>query len=378
MKLKLIFLSLFGIIVLLACSKKETTYTIETIDGVNYITNNALQWGDEQKITLEFVRKIGEMDAEDKHYLLFRPRDCVRDSKGNNYILHDGDHHIFKYDPDWKFITSFGGKGQGPGEIAGSYGLAMDHNDILYVIDHRNMRVQKFDGEGNPVGGFPLPRQTFMASIQKSGDVILSGQSFAFQNLSKVTDFKLLIKVDSKGKIIKHFVDAKKFDSPMSLYRVNELSFEIDEEDYIYVTFEYLNRIEKYSPDSELIYSMSRPLNYQIGHKEVMRKYNVEGQVREYPDMDMSYVSYFIDIDPQRRLWVQTYNKQPKDKGSGSSSVEEEGIFDFEIFSNDGILLTRVPAPTRFYKFRIYGDMLYLIDPYHEMCVYVYRIVEKN
>ena len=187
----------------------------------------------------------------------------------------------------------------------------------------------------------------------------------------------MLVLVDSNGTKIKHFAVGQKYESLIKTLRVNRLQFETDNDDNIYITWTYLNRIEKYNNIGELLYTISRPLNYPIIHEEVLRKYESNGRIREYPDVDLSYVSYFLDIDSKGRLWVQTFNRQPEDKGSTGSSINEEGIFDFEIFSEEGILLTRVPSPQRFYKFRIYNDLLYLIDPYHEMCVYIYKIIEK-
>ena len=79
-KQKALLFYLFIFIILFACSKRKVTYTIEENNGIRNIVNHALQWGSNQKITLEFIRKVGELEAEDEHFLLFKPRDCVRDS----------------------------------------------------------------------------------------------------------------------------------------------------------------------------------------------------------------------------------------------------------------------------------------------------------
>ncbi|MFC1477606.1 6-bladed beta-propeller [candidate division KSB1 bacterium] len=364
------------VMVLLSCSREET-YKINNIDGVQHIENFSESWDENKRITLEFVRKVGELDAEDEHFLLFKPRDCVRDSKENNFVLHRADLFIYKYDPDWNFLTSFGSEGQGPGEINSTYGFTIDNNDILYVMDHGNMRTQKFTTEGEPAGSFLLPHQTFSGIVQSNGNSVFLGRSFDRQDINSVPEPKMLVMVDPEGNKIKYFADAQQYESYSAMYIVNDLEFTIDNDDNVYAAFSHLNRIEKYSPDGELIYTMTRPLNYPIEHKEVMFKMEVDGREMEFPDQVMSYVSYFLDFDSEDRLWVMTYNKQPEDKGSASSSIKEEDIMDFELFSKDGVLLTRVPAPERFYKFRIYDDLLYLIDPYFEMCVYIYKIVER-
>ena len=41
-----------------------------------------------------------------------------------------------------KFVTSFGRKGEGPGEFISPCGLEVDNNGVVYVCDSYNNRVQ--------------------------------------------------------------------------------------------------------------------------------------------------------------------------------------------------------------------------------------------
>ena len=50
--------------------QSKKTYTTETKDGVKYIHNIEPLWGKEQNIKLEFVRKIGDLDAKDVNFQL--------------------------------------------------------------------------------------------------------------------------------------------------------------------------------------------------------------------------------------------------------------------------------------------------------------------
>ena len=45
---------------------------------------------------------------------------------------------------DGQLVTSFGRKGEGPGEFNHPRGLAVDNNGVVYVCDLRNHHVQVF------------------------------------------------------------------------------------------------------------------------------------------------------------------------------------------------------------------------------------------
>src|SRR5262249_34930737 len=57
-----------------------------------------------------------------------------------------------------KFVRAWGKKGDKPGEFFSPIGLAFNKNDELFVTDLNNARVQKFDTDGNSLGGFDVPR----------------------------------------------------------------------------------------------------------------------------------------------------------------------------------------------------------------------------
>ena len=357
----------------ISCTKEKKAHEIEIIDGIRIVHNIMPEWGNESKIELKFVRKIGGKDTKDENYVFFKPFDLVQDQGGNKYVLSFDDPCIRKFDPDWKYVKRFGKKGQGPGEVSTAIGCDIGEKSNIFVMDYGSMRVQIFDQEGEPKGNIRMLKNSHEGSVQSSGRIILTSRSYHVlgEGIIESENPTMLAIVDSKGEVQKRFVKCRNYDEPGVMYRANSVYFDVDEHDNVYVTFENQNRIERYSPDGELIFMASRPLNYEIDNIAV----NDPRYSR--PIEELTFVSGDIRIDKKGRLWVTTYQEQPESQGSQGALIEDHNRMKFEIFSNEGILLGEVPVPIAFNRKRIYGDTLYLVDPFFEACIYEYRIIEK-
>ena len=76
--------------------------------------------------------------------------DCLQDSQGNYYVAEYGEYdRIQKLTPDRKFIMQWGGHGNALGQFLRPQKMAIDKNDILWVTDACNHRVQVFDARGS-------------------------------------------------------------------------------------------------------------------------------------------------------------------------------------------------------------------------------------
>ena len=51
-----------------------------------------------------------------------------------------------------EIFSKFGGEGEDLGQFKSSYSLAIDSNDIIYVLDRGNDRIQKVSTAGKPLG----------------------------------------------------------------------------------------------------------------------------------------------------------------------------------------------------------------------------------
>ena len=63
-----------------------------------------------------------------------------------------GNARILEYNAKGERVHQWGRAGKGPGQFAQPHGIAIDDQNILYVADRRNNRLQKFDMTGKYLG----------------------------------------------------------------------------------------------------------------------------------------------------------------------------------------------------------------------------------
>ncbi|MCH8156575.1 MAG: hypothetical protein IID18_02290, partial [Nitrospinae bacterium] len=80
------------------------------------------------------------------------PTSIARDSAGNTFITDSGNHRVAKFDADWKRVLTFGERGEEPGQFQYPLCVAVDKNDLVYVADLNNNRVQVFTSFGQLMG----------------------------------------------------------------------------------------------------------------------------------------------------------------------------------------------------------------------------------
>ena len=132
-KIKFLSLLLLLIGVLFSCSGDNSTFTSEVIDVVRHVTNIVPIRESDFSVSLEFVQHIGDLDAEDENYAFFIPEDMTLDHSGNIYVLDTGNYRIQKFESRGKFMLSFGGEGQGPGELKNPSAINTDDERNIVI-----------------------------------------------------------------------------------------------------------------------------------------------------------------------------------------------------------------------------------------------------
>jgi hypothetical protein len=390
MKPRILALSLISALISIGGCRSDsaidsTLFAVEIMDGVRYVHNFKAQRGDRPGARLELLGKIGTLEAEEEKDILYDPVDAARLPDADILILERGGSCVKRYDENFRLISAFGQKGQGPGDFTNPYCLRLNRGrDRLYV---GHSKVSRFTLDGIYEDGFS--REVFAAfgsigaESETSGMAVLSrGRVILPSHPSIWLDSgadKLLSVYDEKGTLIRSFGAVKRYDDPGLMLNANIVKFAADADDNVYVAYAYQNRIDKYSPEGGIIFSADRPLRYEVRNVTKVEIFRSGAMEKEFSWPSVSSVTKGISLDHKNRIWVLTFLKQPNRFLTFDETENWTDCLEFEVFDAAGILLFKVALPNvPLDNFSIYDDRLYLIDSQHESCVYEYRIIEDN
>jgi hypothetical protein len=79
-----------------------------------------------------------------------RPTNVALSREGDIYVTDGyGNARVHVFSPDGRLRRSWGGPGEGPGQVNLPHGIAVDRDGIVYVADRENSRIQVFGPEGD-------------------------------------------------------------------------------------------------------------------------------------------------------------------------------------------------------------------------------------
>jgi len=386
MKVKTAFVfSFFALSLVNTCADTDEFYTVEIVDGVRYVHNIKPLWGDEPKVGLEFVQKIGGLDATDENFQFNKPKDFQIDNSENIYILDTYDYRIQKFDSMGDYSFTIGRKGQGPAEFGLVFDFVIDENGNIYVFDIQQRRTLVIDFSGREKRRFEYQLDAKAFSKNAPHFRILPSKTIVRQNtiprppsnnIGKSPPLIALFSIfDLDGNLISTFGEAKDYDDYLMNRRLSYSNFiEIDNEGNLYVAHEGQKIIEKYDSNMDLIMKFDRPLNFD---ETLTKKVSVFKDPQGRTEMDLEQLIYNrisdgIAIDNKNRIWVKTFAMK-----SGQSN--RSSLFEYNIFDSDGRLLWTIPNDALPYAnvLHIFNDRLYLMDNIVEMCIYECKIIEK-
>ncbi|MFC1733182.1 NHL repeat-containing protein [candidate division KSB1 bacterium] len=366
-------------LLLIRCGGDDATFTVEVIDGVRHVHNHTPQWGNEPKVKLEFVQKIGELEGEDENYLFYHPGSVVRDSSGNIYVVDTGNCRIQVFNENGVYLKTIGRKGQGPGEFELPRNLFFHSDGNLYVGEPNYSRIIVLSPEGKEIRRINLDNRHDIVRFMRSGRMVMPADvSEMLESQVMVEDAPLASLLDVDGSLLKEFGHTQNFDDVNIYIYANLCDFALDSGDNIYLTMFFQNRIEKYTPGGDMVFHADRVINFEPKYGLDNRQIEAGGQTFNIPVMHFTLVSWGIAIDPDDRVWVRSYKKETEFTIPRELDEEDDvsDYLEFQLYDTDGVWLDSVPAPQEGSPV-IIGDRLFLVDTDMEMCVYEYKIVEK-
>ncbi|MCP4723815.1 MAG: hypothetical protein GY863_02200 [bacterium] len=396
--LKLVLIMVISMLIIADTSAQE----IKTIDGVKTIINEGRgEWGRNPEVKIELVKTIGDLFGESEEVMFYLPSDIAKDSEGNLYILDTGNFYVKKFSPEGEYMLSFGGQGQGPGELSHPTSININNEGNIVVSDQGNNRFEVFTPDGKNLKSYKLDdlRVGFFR-FKRNGDLVMSASGVGGGMILIGGDEEeedkpdpLFRVLDTAGELKKEIGKQIDVGDKISNVMVNNLYYCLDEQDNLYLTYRGLNRIAKYSPDGNIQFRIERELDYDVKEPEKAKVERSGGNV-SISMPEITFVSNAISVDSKGRIWVCTANRQLKDdekisksisitsetstpsiKVDGNTEITKTDMYDLEIYSPEGTLLGKIRLDHFVDAIKIYGDKLYILDENRGMQYYEYRII---
>lgn len=377
---------------------------IETKDGIRLIHNEKSgKWGNQPKISLEYIKNIGDLESDDDNILFYMPSDIAVDKAGNIYVLDSGNHRIQKFDPEGNFIASFGRQGQGPGEFQYPQSIDIDAEGNIYVADSGNQKVHILKPDGTFDKDIKIADESPGVIRIRDGKIIQGKGASAFSlEMGMRTEEeelpKLIKVVNLEAEVLSEFGDQKDYKDFLVNRLGNRYHFFVDKAGNVYVAFDYQNRIEKYSPEGKLLWRADRELNYDVSAPKTKGSRSGSGGTMVVRMPDMNRVANGISVDDKGRVWVVTNKRQIKEDEEvatnvqvqmmggqrstsysvqGNTDVVDTDMYQLEVYDPEGVLLGSIQLDKFVDDIFIKNDRIYFLDRLRGMQYYVYKIVEK-
>jgi DNA-binding beta-propeller fold protein YncE len=120
-----------------------------------------------------------------------RPADVAFGEEGEVYVADGyGNSRVMKFDPQGKFVKTWGEKGTAAGQFDLPHSIAVGPDGRVYVCDRYNWRIQIFDSEGNL-------QETWSGFVPAGIAFDRTGTLFVADGVSKV------MQIDRRGRIVK-------------------------------------------------------------------------------------------------------------------------------------------------------------------------------
>ncbi|MGD9708087.1 MAG: 6-bladed beta-propeller [Candidatus Delongbacteria bacterium] len=349
---KTILLFTAAIITLMSCSS-EKPYTESVQNGIKVIENEKTGISPDLKFSLKELYTVQNSETDTSFVLNF-PGDRSDlnsdiDSKGNLYAVDNKRSLILRFDNKGKFISSFGGKGQGPGEFP--------RNPVDISVMEAQNKIYVFDGSGRLTvfdmnGDFVIFHNISSRSVRAKNFYMTDhGPLFgceAYEGQWGTSEFKMgqclyngTEGFDIKDKLygdMKEF-DIKKIDADdqgiISAVKGNDVYIaDVSKSEYIIHKVGYngekiLDIKKKYAP-------VRRSKEDLEGIQEALDKFSrsTGGMVEFKQVSNLKSVVTQMFVDGRNNLWASVNESLFNDEGQ-----------EFDIFDKDGRFLKTVFVP---------------------------------
>lgn len=180
--MKKIILVISILFLFIYCGPKQDKVEKIVEDGVEVVINNLEPYkikGEPKSIEIQEDLRLDFEPKEIAELGISDVESLELDSTGSIYFLarRASDSIIFKFDSYGKYITSFGKRGQGPGEITNPTFFCINNNDEITITDFAKRKIVIFNKEGKLLKEIPTPLRLRAVFPLENGNYIGLKQS---------------------------------------------------------------------------------------------------------------------------------------------------------------------------------------------------------
>ncbi len=170
-----------------SCGPKQDKIERYMEDGIEVIVNHLEPYKIEGEPTRLYLEKKLTIDTE-KESIAETGLTIIAyldvDSEGNIFFVNDKpqDNYILKFDRNGNFITAFGRKGQGPGELQGPIYPVVTNQDEVLIMDEGRRKLFFFTKEGDYIKSIPQDAATAALFPLANGNYLRASEIYSYPN----------------------------------------------------------------------------------------------------------------------------------------------------------------------------------------------------
>lgn len=346
------------LIIFYYCVPKQEKVEKFIEDGVEVIINHLDPYHVKNGHTIFTLEEECVIDTERDDLSVIGLADITTfdiDSEGSIYLLSpkSGENLIYKFDRNGNFLTSFGRKGQGPGELQNPSSLIITSKDEVAITDTTNHKLSRFSKDGNLIEEISISSDIQVATPLANGKYIALVRKIGVN--VKYFEFPLIL-YSSEFEEIKE-LDRMKYGNPIigkSLKGTyHTLTWSISKGKIYTGVQDRGYEIYVYDLNGNLIRKIKReykPVAVSDDYKnEYMKSFDdpIFESIRKkiyFPDSMPPFHSFFTD--DEGKLFVMTYEEG-----------ENPGEYIYDIFNAAGIFIGRRNLKIFYNTFSIYAKI---------------------
>jgi len=356
--------ALLVVLVLTSCSKqKPLNYTITKVNGIDRYENKNIPSVKDIVIKENEIARV----AIDSLIGYFGPYDF--DKSGNIYILDMRNVKVEKFDQKLHHLKSFGRPGIGPGEMRGSMSLAV-LNDTVYVDDPSVNRMLKFDLEGNFITNWDITSGRMPQDLTSVGvDKFLSYMYYWHEEKEgMICEFNLTLTDKKFNEIALMRKSINKFNPEQIDWSAYFTAFKVvNERKKIYIAENsYDNyKIKVYDLEGKPLQEITR--NY----KRI--PFTAEEKKKLFSEPNMKVLDFKKAINGL--LYDSKHDLLFVRASSENKTMDSNKVFTVDVFK-DGVFLMKKSFDFISIKDKVFfnADKLYVLKEERELIVYDYNI----